>query len=93
MGWTEAELLAALRSAQEEAASGSQLEAAGSGDVSTTRRVQIGAVQRIRLIGAALNKLDPYKYPAKDYIPPSRSVAIIGLPTIATPISTTDLVS
>lgn len=77
-GWTEAELLAALREAQEELSAGSQLEAAGSGDVSSTRRIQVGPVSRIRMIGKALNTLDPDAYPASDYTVPTRSVAVMG---------------
>lgn len=84
-GWSETDLLAALRSAQEELAAGSQLESAGSGDVSATRRVQVGAVARIRMIGKALNDLDSSKYPAKTYIPPSRTVAIMASPSLALP--------
>lgn len=77
-GWTEAELLASLREAQEELSAGSQLEAAGSGDVSSTRRIQVGPVSRIRMLSTALNKLDPDTYPASDYTVPTRAVAVMG---------------
>lgn len=87
LGWSEADLLAALRAAQEEAAAGSQIESAGSGDVSSSRRIQAGPAARIRAIGYALNKLDPFKYPARDYCPTNRTVAVVGLPTVATPMS------
>ena len=85
VGWSEADLLSAFRAAQDELASGSQLESAGSGDVSSTRRIQVGPTTRIREIGRALTKLDPYKYPATDYTSPSRTVAVMGAPTAVPP--------
>lgn len=78
MGWSETDLLAALLAAQKEIASGSQLESVGSGDVSTTRRIQTGPIERIRQIGASLNALDPYKYKLGDYVPPSRAYAVVA---------------
>lgn len=84
-GWSEADLLSALRAAQDELASGSQLESAGSGDVSSTRRIQVGPVSRIRMIGRALNALDSDKYPLSDYTVPSRAVAIMA-PGVGVPV-------
>jgi hypothetical protein len=76
-GKTEAQLLAALDACVSELLSGSQLESATAGDVSSARRVTHGADDRKRKILIALHCLDPDKYGTDD-IPPSRSVAVMG---------------
>jgi len=87
VGWTEAELLVAFRAAQDELSAGSQLEAAGSGDVSSTRRVQVGAITRLRMLGSALAKINPVAYPVADYIAPTRTVAVTAETTNASDLS------
>lgn len=61
-GWTEDELLNALKSAQKDYASGASITGSGSGDINATRLVQSTPLARIRAIQKALFQLDPEKY-------------------------------
>lgn len=74
---TEAQLLAARDACVAELASGSQLQSATAGDVSSSRIITHGADGRLRRILIALHCIDPDKYGIED-IAPSRSVAIMG---------------
>lgn len=56
-GWTEAELLAALRKAQNDLSSGKMIMSAGSGDVSKANAIQLNARERIKQIKNALYEL------------------------------------
>lgn len=61
-GWTAAELLVALRDAQNDLLTGSSLTDAGSGDITTRRKIEESALSRITLIQKALYQLDPTTY-------------------------------
>jgi len=61
-GWTESDLLTALRSAQEDIAKGSMLASAGAGEVNASRVIQYTPVRRVQMIAQALCRLDPVKY-------------------------------
>jgi len=61
-GWTESELLASLRKAQEDIAQGSMLASAGAGEVNASRVIQYSPGRRVQMIAQALYRLDPDKY-------------------------------
>jgi hypothetical protein len=63
IGWTVKDLEAELRIAQEDLAAGKSVIQAGAGDASTQNRIEQSIQQRIEQLLAALNKLDPEKYP------------------------------
>ena len=63
-GWTEAQLLAALRSAQNDFAKGAAIISTGSGDVNTAKAIQHSAKERIFEIQQALYELDSTTYAA-----------------------------
>lgn len=63
IGWTVKDLEAELRIAQEDLAAGKSVIQAGAGDASTQSRTEQSIQQRIEQLLAALNKLDPEKYP------------------------------
>lgn len=64
IGWSQQELEAELRRAQEDYAAGASIESAGSGDVNSRNRQEASAVQRIEQLYRALSAIDPEKYPA-----------------------------
>lgn len=63
-GWTQAELLAEMVSAQEDFAKGKTIISTGSGDVNVAKQIQESAKSRILEIQAALYELDPDTYEA-----------------------------
>lgn len=63
IGWSQKDLEAELRSAQEDLAAGSSTIQAGAGDATQQSRVEKSIEERIRMILASLNKLDPDRYP------------------------------
>ena len=62
-GWTAAELLTAMASAQEDLAKGKMLIQANSGDVQGGFQIQANAKERIMELQRALYELDPDTYP------------------------------
>jgi hypothetical protein len=62
--WTQAELLTALRLAQEDYAKGKTIMSSGSGDVNVAKQIQETAKSRILEIQYALYELDPDTYEA-----------------------------
>jgi hypothetical protein len=63
-GWTQAQLLAALVTAQSDFAKGSSIISAGSGDVNTAKDIQNRAQERIFELQHALHELDPVTWEA-----------------------------
>jgi hypothetical protein len=63
-GWTEADLLKALRKAQEDFQRGSALVGSGAGDVSSTLIMQKNARERIEELQMALYQLNSTTYAA-----------------------------
>jgi len=61
-GWSESDLLAALRAAQEDYARGRVIVGAGAGDVSSTSVAERSALQRITALQRALYEFDPVTY-------------------------------
>lgn len=64
IGKTQAQLETALASAQADLLAGSAVMQAAAGDASTQLRIEYDTKNRIELILAALNALDPVTYPA-----------------------------
>lgn len=60
--FSTSEVLAALRSAEEDLASGSAIIAAGSGDVNSQRAIQQNITQRIARLQYSLYQRDPVTY-------------------------------
>lgn len=77
-GWTQAELLDALRSAQEDFAKGKTIISTGSGDVNVAKQVQESAKSRILEIQQALYELDPETYEAFAGVGANTTLAIFG---------------
>ena len=73
--WTAAELLVALRSAQEDLAKGSSMISAGAGDVNSARQMTNNARQRIRDIQMALYQVDSTTYAAFASIGQNKAIA------------------
>lgn len=61
-GWTEAELLTALKAAQKDYAAGASTSASGAGDVNRAVLIQRTAKERIDSLCQALYELDPETY-------------------------------
>ena len=78
IGWTEAELTAELRNAQEELARGAQIVGSGSGDVNATLLARDDARTRIGCILMALHRLNPDTYPLHEVTRIRRTFAVMG---------------
>lgn len=63
IGWSQEDLEAELRAAQEDLAAGKSTTQAGAGDASVQNRVEKSIEERIKLLYRALNKKDAIKYP------------------------------
>lgn len=63
IGWTEKDLQAALRLAQEDLAAGKTTSHASASGVAKESTVQMSPGARIQMIGRALNRIDPVRYP------------------------------
>lgn len=68
-GWTEADLLTARRTVQQEIMDGGALTGGGAGGTSFSRAPQFSAVTRLNLIQQALNVINPTTYPLADMMP------------------------
>lgn len=66
VGWSQKDLEAELRAAQEDLAAGKSLIASRAGDVGTNSQIAESAQNRIKMLLAALNKIDPTNYPVAD---------------------------
>lgn len=77
VGKTVAELLEIRSKIQDEIATGSQLQSASAGDVQSSRIIQIGPMERLRMVQLALYRLNPDAYPLSD-VPQRRAVAVMG---------------
>ena len=76
IGWSKADLEAALRTAQEELAAGAQLTQGNAGDQGFQQESKMNLEARIANLYYALNKLDPDKYPVADCNPARRTQLI-----------------
>jgi hypothetical protein len=72
IGWSEAELLTAKRSVQEEIMGGGQIISGGSGGTSFSKAPQFSALTRYNLILKSLNAINPTTYPLADMMPTSQ---------------------
>ncbi len=63
IGWSQGDLEAELRAAQEDLAAGKVLTQNRAGEAGSSSQVDQSAQQRIQLILKALNLLDPETYP------------------------------
>lgn len=75
IGWSQAELEAALKDAQVELATGKSTISANLGEASYSKIMTVGPDTRIGLIMAALNRLDPITYPIDSVSVPTRTIA------------------
>lgn len=80
-GWTAAELLTALRSAQNDFIKGSAMISGGSGDVNRAVQIQESAKSRILEIQQALYELDPDTYASFACAGASQTQATFGAAT------------
>lgn len=74
IGWTQAQLEAELRSAQEDYAAGTQITSVGAGDTNVSAQMQHGILERIETLYRALNLLDPTTYPIASILPTRQTV-------------------
>jgi hypothetical protein len=72
--WLEAE----LAKAQADLSAGKTVTSVTSDGSSTGKLVQVSAVERIKLLLAALNKIAPDSYPWKDAVSTSRTRAVFS---------------
>lgn len=63
IGWTREDLETELRAAQEDLASGKVGTKTTAGDVSSESRTEASAIERVKLLLRALNRIDPDAYP------------------------------
>lgn len=75
-GWTADELLAALKAAQKDLASGSSTISASAGDVATQKMITNPARVRIAALQKALYELDPDTYADFQDVGCSTTIAI-----------------
>lgn len=73
IGWSREDLEAELRAAQEDLAAGKAVLKVGAGDSSTESRSDASAMERIKLLLKALNKISPDDYPITDITPIDRT--------------------
>jgi hypothetical protein len=66
VGWSQQELEAELRAAQEDLAAGKSTISSQAGEVRSGAAVELSAQERIKLILRALNKVNPEEYPVAD---------------------------
>lgn len=76
IGWSQAELETALRTAQEDLANGAQLTQGGAGDQTFQQESKAALEARIANIYVALFALDPITYPAAHCNPTSRTLGV-----------------
>lgn len=82
IGWSQADLEAELRTAQQDYLAGTQITSVGAGDTNVSSQTQHGILTRIRMIYYALYLLAPATYPIASIIPIDRTV--FQAPTDAT---------
>jgi len=80
IGWSQEDLEAELRVAQEDLAAGKATSRAGAGESNTESRIEKTIEDRIRLIFRALNALDPDTYPIDQITPSSVVQVTFGTP-------------
>ena len=78
IGRTEAELVEALRQAQDEDLRGSQIVGTGSGDVNASFTPRESPGSRIPKILMALHQLNPDDYPLSMIVPTRKTFAVMG---------------
>lgn len=77
-GWTESELLAALKSAQQDLANGTMIAGVGAGDINKSNQIQSLARERIQNLQRALYELDPDKYDLFEHAAANRSCPVFN---------------
>lgn len=75
IGRERAELEEALRAAQDELLNGRSTVSGSLAETSFQDAMTVGPAQRIKMIGEALNRIDPTSYPIGDTFIPTRTVA------------------
>jgi len=81
-GWTEAELLAGLKSAQNDLSRGKILVSTGAGDINSASQLTNNAKERLRMFQRALYELDPTTYAAFDLVGHSQTTAVFRQATV-----------
>jgi len=74
IGMSQAKLEAALRATQRELLTGKSTISANLGEASYSKIMTIGPMERLKMILAALNLLDPIMYPIDSVSVPTRTL-------------------